>query len=495
MTASDPGSDYSRKWYVLAAVSMGVFLSTIDSSIVNVALPTLVRQFQTNFQTVQWVVLAYLLTLATLLLSTGRLADMIGKKRIYTVGFVVFTIGSLLCGLSPSINLLIIFRILQAIGATMILALGMAIVTEAFPRSERGVALGITGTMVSIGIILGPTLGGLIIDALTWHWIFFVNLPVGIIGTLMVIRFVPSTRPKSIQRFDLPGAVTLFGCLLSISLALTLGQSYGFLDPRIVLLFLASLVFLVIFLYIERHSAHPMIDLGLFRNLMFSISLLTGLVTFFAIAGTLILMPFYLENVLGYNTRQVGLLIAVVPVSMGVIAPLAGHLSDRFGSRIITVIGLGILFLGYGGLSTLNITTGTAGYLLRFVPIGIGMGVFQSPNNSAIMGVAPRDRLGIVSGMLAVNRTLGQTMGIAVLGAVWASFVFSNSGNPIVSNATDAPISAQVAALQSTFIVVVILVLLAFSLGVYALIKERQRLSMTDAVQTKPLNPERSTGK
>lgn len=469
---------------------MGIFLSTIDSSIVNVALPTLVREYRTNFQTVQWVVLAYLLTLATLLLSTGRLADMIGKKSIYTAGFVIFTLGSLLCGFAPNVYLLILFRIFQAIGATMILALGMAIVTEAFPPNERGMALGITGTMVSIGIILGPTLGGLIIDALSWNWIFFVNLPVGIVGTIMVIRFVPSLRPKSVQRFDLPGAFTLFCCLLALSLALTLGQSYGFTNYRILLLFLASLLSLLLFLYIENHASQPMIDLDLFRNLMFSISLLTGLLTFFAMSGTLILMPFYLENVLGYTTRQVGLLMAAVPVSMGIIAPLAGYLSDRFGSRIITVIGLGVLLLGYVGLSTLNALTGTLGYLIRFVPIGIGMGVFQSPNNSAIMGVAPRDRLGVVSGMLAVNRTLGQTTGIAVLGAVWASFVFLNSGGQIVSNATEASVSVQVTALQNTFLIVVLIILFALALGIYALIKHRQQLSLTDALPIKSIHVE-----
>lgn len=487
---SEVNIDYSRKWYIMSAVSMGIFLSTIDSSIVNVALPTLVREYRTNFQTVQWVVLAYLLTLATLLLSTGRLADMIGKKSIYTAGFVIFTLGSLLCGFAPNVYLLILFRIFQAIGATMILALGMAIVTEAFPPNERGMALGITGTMVSIGIILGPTLGGLIIDALSWNWIFFVNLPVGIVGTIMVIRFVPSLRPKSVQRFDLPGAFTLFCCLLALSLALTLGQSYGFTNYRILLLFLASLLSLLLFLYIENHASQPMIDLDLFRNLMFSISLLTGLLTFFAMSGTLILMPFYLENVLGYTTRQVGLLMAAVPVSMGIIAPLAGYLSDRFGSRIITVIGLGVLLLGYVGLSTLNALTGTLGYLIRFVPIGIGMGVFQSPNNSAIMGVAPRDRLGVVSGMLAVNRTLGQTTGIAVLGAVWASFVFLNSGGQIVSNATEASVSVQVTALQNTFLIVVLIILFALALGIYALIKHRQQLSLTDALPIKSIHVE-----
>jgi EmrB/QacA subfamily drug resistance transporter len=429
-----------------------------------------------NFQTVQWVVLAYLLTLATLLLSVGRWADMKGKKRIYSAGFIIFTIGSLLCGVAPNILSLIVFRVIQALGATMILSLGMAIVTEAFPPSERGMALGITGTMVSIGIVIGPTVGGLIIDALSWNWIFFVNLPIGIIGVLMVLRFVPSIHPTGNQRFDIHGAICLFLSLLSFALALTLGQSLGFTDIRIMILFLSFIGFLAAFLFIEYRIDDPMIDLGLFRNRAFSNGLVTGFITFVAIAGTTILMPFYLENVLGYSTRQVGILIAALPISMGLVAPIAGTLSDRFGTRPITLIGLAILSVGYLFLSTLTSTTTTTGFVLRFLPIGIGMGIFQSPNNSAIMGIAPKDRLGTVSGMLAVNRTLGQTTGIAVLGAIWASRVFHYSGSSSLINATDAPVHAQVSGLQDAFYTIVIM--LVSALG-YSLLSLRNILQLS----------------
>jgi len=335
-----PDVDYSRKWYVMAAVSMGIFLATIDGSITNIALPTLVRNFGADFATVQWVVLAYLLTLATLLLGVGRLADMKGKKPLYTLGFIIFTIGSALCGLSPTVYWLIVFRVVQAVGATMILALGMAIVTEAFPPKERGRALGISGSMVSIGIVVGPTLGGLIIEALSWNWIFFVNIPVGIVGTWMVTRFVPSIKPAGKQVFDYLGALTLFIFLLSLSLGLTMGQQIGYSDPRILALLLNSVIFLTAFIVIELRAKQPMIELSLFRNPSFSISLITGFITFISISGTLILMPFYLENVLGYQTREVGLLLAIIPIAMGIAAPISGSLSDRFGTRPISVIGL-----------------------------------------------------------------------------------------------------------------------------------------------------------
>jgi EmrB/QacA subfamily drug resistance transporter len=467
--------DYSQKWVVLLAVGMGVFLSTIDGSIVNISLPTLVSSFGTDFALVQWVVLAYLLTVTTLMLGVGRLADIYGKKPIYTAGFIIFTTGSVLCGLSPSIYTLIGFRVLQAVGASMVMALGMAIVTEAFPPTERGRALGISGTIVSVGIAVGPTLGGLIVQTLSWHWIFFVNLPIGIIGTIMVIRYVPAFRPPGGQRFDYWGALTLCIALLSLLVALTLGQYNGFGDPAV--LFLAGLfvLFLAIFILVELRLEQPMVDLRLFRSSLFSVSLATGLIMFICLAGTLLLMPFYAENVLGYDPQQTGLLMATVPAALGIIAPVSGSLSDRFGSRPITVAGLAVLVAGFLAVSSLDAGTTTLGYVLRFLPVGLGMGIFQSPNNSAIMGAAPRERLGIASGMLAVTRTLGQTTGIATLGALWAGQVFKYVGKVLPGGATAAPVAAQVFALRDTFVIVSVLIVAALLLSVWGLAEERKQ--------------------
>lgn len=475
MTSTPPEVDYSQKWYVLSAVGMGVFLATIDGSIVNISLPTLVTSFQTDFALVQWVVLSYLLTVTTLMLGVGRLADIYGKKPIYTAGFIIFTIGSVLCGLSPAIYTLIGFRVLQAVGASMIMALGMAIVTEAFPKSERGRALGISGTIVSVGIAVGPTLGGLIVQHLSWHWIFFVNLPIGIIGTFMVIRYVPAFKPPGGQRFDYLGALTLCISLLSLLVALTLGQRDGFGDGTVLLLGGVFIVFLVGFIVIELSMEQPMLDLRLFRNSLFSVSLTTGFIIFICLSGTLILMPFYAENVLGYDPQQTGLLMATVPVALGLIAPLSGSLSDRYGSRPITAAGLAVLAVGFLAISSLDAKTTTLGYILRFLPVGLGMGIFQSPNNSAIMGAAPRDRLGIASGMLAVTRTLGQTTGIAVLGALWAGQVFKHAGEVLAGGATVAPIPAQVFALRDTFVIVSVLIFAALLLSIWGLREERKQ--------------------
>ena len=470
--------DYSRKWYVLIAVAMGIFLATIDGSIVNVALPTLSQAFGTTFAAVQWVILAYLLTVATLLLGVGRLADMRGKKPIYLTGFVVFTTGSFLCALSPSVYYLIGFRVLQAVGASMVFALGIAIVTEAFPPTERGKAIGLAGSIVSIGVVIGPTLGGLLIDALSWHWIFLVNVPVGIIGTAMALRFVPDFRASNRQRFDYLGALTLCISLIGFLLALTLGQDTGFGAPLILGLFAIWAVFLVIFLIVELRSASPMVDLSLFGDTLFTSNLTTGFVAFVALSGMFLLLPFYLENMLGFDVRLVGVLLAVVPVALGIMAPISGVLSDRYGPQAIVVTGLLIMLLGFWSASTLTLNTSIFGYVLRMTPVGIGLGVFQSPNNSAIMGAAPRERLGVASGLLSITRTLGQVVGIAILGAIWASRAMIHAGTSLMGDATQLPVLAQAEALHDTFLVMAFLTAIALVVALVNMLQGRQPLNV-----------------
>ena len=466
------GVDYSRKWFVLVAVAMGIFLGTIDGSIVNVALPTLADEFDTSFGVVQWVSLGYLLTQATLTLGFGRLGDMVGKKPIFTAGFAVFTIFSVLAGLAPSIELLIGARILQAVGAAMIFALGFAITTEAFPPTERGKALGINGAMVSLGIIVGPVVGGLLIDAASWRWIFLVNLPIGIIGTMTAIRFVPNTKPRTTQRFDWPGAAVFFVALLSLLAGLTYGQEAGFSDPVVIGAVLVAVVALVAFIRIEQAAAHPMVDLTLFRNRNLSVNLFIGFLQFVSIAGVILILPFYLSDALGFSTREVGLLLASIPITLGVLAPVSGTLSDRLGTRLVTVTGLVVTALGFG-LAAFLYTTDTT--VLQFVAaglvIGAGFGLFQSPNNSAILGSVPQDRLGITSGMLTINRITGQIVGIAVLGTVWATRTTAYAGG---GTAESADASAQALGLRDTLVVVTLISVVGLVAAVLAWRRDRR---------------------
>jgi EmrB/QacA subfamily drug resistance transporter len=464
--------DYSRKWYVMSAIAMGIFLATIDGSIVNVALPTLTTALQTDFATVQWVVLSYLLTITTLQAIVGRLADMYGRKIFYNSGFVVFTVGSLLCGLAPTVGWLIAARILQGVGAALILALGLAIVTDAFPPGERGRALGIAGSIVSIGIVTGPTLGGLIIENLSWHWIFFVNVPIGILGTYLAWRYIPVGRPLGGQQFDLGGAATLCVFLLSLLLGLTTGQRLGFTHPDTLRLFVIAAFFLAVFLILETRHPQPIVEPSLFRNALFRTNLITGFLVFIAL-GTGVLIPFYLENALGYSVQQVGFLLAVLPVTLGITSPISGSLADRFGSRPISVLGLAVTTLGFLTLSTLSTETSAVGFILRYLPVGVGVGLFQSPNNSAIMGSVPRERLGIASGLLAITRSLGQTVGIAVLGALWATMVIRAAGGVVAGGASAATPAAQAAGLQTAVLAAAGLVAAALVIALLAWRRER----------------------
>lgn len=470
----EPAIDYSRKWYVMLAVGVGIFLATLDGSIVNVAMPTLERTLQTSLAIVQWVVLAYLLTVTTLLLSIGRLADIIGKKSIYLTGFMVFTLGSLLCGLSPTVAWLIAARVLQAVGAAMIMALGPAIITEAFPTSQRGQAMGLSGLAVSLGIITGPMLGGLLLRSLSWHWIFLVNVPVGIVATLISLGCVPATKPRGKQRFDYVGAITMFISLLALLLGLTFGQELGFTATPILALLGVWLLFLALFLTAELRSDQPMVDLRLFRNTEFSISLITGFITFVLIAGVMFLTPFYLENVLGYDPLTMGQLLSVLPIALGVMAPMAGWLSDRFGTRSITIIGLCVQVIGYGLFSRIHAQTTMLEFVLYLLPVGLGMGIFQSPNNSAIMGTVPQNQLGIASGFLAITRTLGQTTGIALLSALWASRVDFYTPGALSEGTTSAPIAAQVAGLHDSLLVAVGCITLGLLLSIWGAMRHRR---------------------
>ena len=318
-------------------------------------------------------------------------------------------------------------------------------------------------------------MGGLIINALDWHWIFFVNLPIGIAAVLMALRFVPATRPAGRQRFDFGGAATLFASMLSFLLGLTVGQSLGFTDPRVLALFAGFAAFLAAFVFVEQRAAQPMVDLTMFRNTLFSVSLVTGFVTFVAAAGAFLLLPFYLQNILGYGTQQIGILMSIVPITMGISAPVSGSLSDRFGSRTITVVGMAVLVLAFLSISTLSTDTSGLGVMLRLFPLGLGMGIFQSPNNSAIMGSAPRERLGIASGFMALTRTLGQTTGTALIGAIWAMSVLQLAVAPLPQGATSAPPDIQVAAIHSTFLLVTGVVAIALLLTIWAFREERRR--------------------
>jgi EmrB/QacA subfamily drug resistance transporter len=458
----------TQKWLALAGLGMGVFMATLDASIVNISLPTLVQEFNTTFATIQWVVLSYALVLTSLMLMVARLGDMLDKKRIWMGGLALFTLGSLLCGLSPSVGWLIAFRALQGLGAAMMQALGMAMISEIFPASERGRALGVMGTIVSIGIALGPPLGGVLIGFAGWRWIFLVNVPVGFLTALVVLRSVPPSRPaETRQQFDLPGGVVLMVVLLCYALGMTLGQRLGFDAPLALVLLAAAAAGFVALLAIERRTEHPMIDLNLFRNPLFGLNLLMAFLVFIVLSSHFIL-PFLLEMVQGYQIHVIGLLLMSFPIAMGIIAPVAGILADRFGSRLISIVGLVVIIAGCLWMSTLTVASDPLPFVARMFTLGFGFGLFQTPNSSAIMSAAPRQRMGIASGLLSLSRTLGQSTGVPLMGALFTAQTLAYTGLPAGTDATTAPPAALLAGVTGTFGIGAGIVLLAALLAWWA---------------------------
>ena len=442
---------------------------------VNVVLPTLAAEMGAPFPTVQWVVLAYLLASIALVPIIGRLGDLWGKRQLFLVGYAAFGLGSLLCALAPDVAWLIAFRVVQGAGSAALVALGLAILTDVFPAAERGRAIGLNGAVVSAGIVLGPSLGGLVADLASWRWVFVGGVAVSLVGGSLALRVLPPTDRSPGESFDLAGAAMLFGTLLSLSLALTLGQSRGFGDGLVAGLFAAAAVAGLAFAVIERRAAFPVVDPRLFREPALTVGLLSGLTTFVAIGGVIFLMPFYLGGVLGYPPARIGLLMAVVPLVLVVMAPIAGQLSDRFGPRPVTVVGMLLLVVGYLAVGTLDEHTTPLGYVLRFLPVGLGMGTFQTPNNSAIMGAARRGASGVTGGLLTLTRFLGQVVGTVVLGSLWAARSMAHVGAPMGSDARLLPPAAQVAGLHDVIDVVRILVAAGLVLVVADLLRERRR--------------------
>jgi EmrB/QacA subfamily drug resistance transporter len=439
----------AQRLWVLAGVGLGIFMSTLDVGIINVALPTLVKSLNTSFPMAQWAVLSYSLISSSLVLGATRLGDIHGKKPLYLTGLALFTIGSLLCGLAPGISWLIIFRALQGFGAVFISGLGFAIITEVFPSSERGRAVGIIGSLVSLGVALGPSIGGLLLAFVGWRSIFLVNVPLGLIASFLVLHLVPpSIRSETPQRFDLLGAGLALVTLSSFALGMTQGQQQGFGSAVAIRLLVTAVIALLAFLLLEDRLSQPLLELKLFRNRQLSVSLWCNWLVFMVLAGSLLVSPFFLERVMRYPLVKLGLLLAIPSVVSGFISPISGAWSDRFGFRIIGLIGLIIMIISCLLISTLTARTTDWDYALRYGLFGVGLGIFRSPNDSSVMGSVPRERLGIASGLLSLSRTSGVTVGASILGAVFGTVSVAVAGGV---DASAAPTEAIVAGFRSSF--------------------------------------------
>jgi EmrB/QacA subfamily drug resistance transporter len=414
---------FKRKRAILLAVAVGTFMSALDSSVVNMVLPNISAYFHTSLATIEWTVMSYLLVVSSLLLSFGRLGDMYGHKKIYLVGLIVFTAGSLLCGLSPSVLVLIIFRGIQAVGAGMLMAMGPAIVTDTVSPQERGKALSITAVSVAVALTVGPVLGGALTSAFGWQSIFLINIPIGILGFLLAKQTIPQHRDNErvAQPFDFVGAGVIFLALISILLPLSLVENYGWKDPLILIFIAVGLGLTVGFAWWEKHAKYPLFDITLFRNRLFSMSNISALLNFMAQFTIILLIPFYLQRLRGLSPAQAGLLYLPMPLTTMIIAPISGTLSDRMDSRYISSVGMAIIAAGMGMLSNLKANSPDLFMVVGLIIVGLGIGLFQTPNNSAIMGSVPNSKRGVASGMLATMRNIGMVLGVAISGTIFSS--------------------------------------------------------------------------
>jgi EmrB/QacA subfamily drug resistance transporter len=411
-----------RKWLVLVAVGLGTFMSALDGSVVSTLLPVIQTYFGTSVATVEWVVTIYLLVVSGLLLTFGRLGDLRGNRTVYVWGFGTFVLGSALAALSPSAVQLILSRAVQAVGATMLFANAPAILTRAFPSSERGRALGLGGTITYLGLTTGPFLGGWLANTFSWHAAFFINVPIGIVATWLSLRVIPVDVPTgSRETFDVYGAFTFTAGLIALLVGLNQGHNWGWFSYPTLGLMAASILVLAAFVWIERRTAAPMLDLDLFKDRVFRLAAASPVLNYLCVYSILFLMPFYLIQARGLTSAEAGLLLTTQPLVMATMAPVSGTLSDKIGSRLPTSLGMLILSVGLFLLTRLGMHSPLRDAVAGLAVCGLGVGIFVAPNNSALMGAAPRRRQGIASGVLALGRNVGMVLGIGLTGAVFTT--------------------------------------------------------------------------
>ena len=423
MAEADPQlseSSPSVRW-VLSGLSLSMLLSSLGTSVANVALPTLAQEFATSFQAVQWVVLAYLLAITTLIVSVGRLGDLAGRRRLLLTGICVLTAGSALCGVAPTLGLLIAARVAQGLGAAVMMALTMALVGESVPKAKTGGALGLLGAMSAIGTAVGPSLGGVLIAGFGWRAIFLVNVPLGLAAFLLVHRHLPMDG-RGPQRdrigFDAVGTLLLALTLAAYALAMTMGRGH-FGWPNLALLLVAA-AGLGLFIFTEARATTPLVRLALFHDRELSVSLVMSALVATVMMTTLVVGPFYLSRSLGLNAAQVGLALSAGPLVAALMGVPAGRWTDRFGVSGVTRVGLVGMASGSLLLSLLRGTPGVFGYLGPIAVITAGYALFQTANNTAVMKNLRPDLRGVVSGLLNLSRNLGLITGAAVMGAVFA---------------------------------------------------------------------------
>jgi len=423
---------YVHKWLVLLVVAIGGFMAALNSASLIIILPTLQQDLNTQLINIFWVLLAYTLASAVLLLVVGRLADLIGNKRIYLVGYAVFAAGSMLSALAPNVNVLIAARFVQGVGGAMLTANASAIITHTFPKRQLGQALGVTSMVYAVGTTLGPIVGGLLTETINWRMAFWVNVPIAVVGfwlaSLYLYSEVGTRLPRGDarvrrERFDFLGAVLLALSFSALLYFVSLGPMFGWGSQQMLIVLNVATAASLLFIIWQLVARSPLLDLRLLRHRLFAMANFSASFASMGMIAVLFLLPFYLEDVLHYSLFLSAVLLTPFPMTMLLVSPISGLLSDRFGSRLLATLGMLIAAGSLASLSTLDLQSSYGPIAVRLVVLGLGMGLFQSPNNSAVMSSVPGGRRGVASAVLGTMRNLGQMLGIGIIGAVFVSFM------------------------------------------------------------------------
>ena len=451
-----------HKWWVFGAIALGTFVSVMDQTAINLALPRLATHFDATIPEVQWVTLGYMLTTGSLLLPMGRLSDIVGRKRVYASGFVVFVVGALLAGISTELLGVILFKVLQGVGAAMVQANGMAIVTSTFPASERGKVIGLFLTVVGMGAIAGPVVGGSVVSLLGWRAVFFLGVPLGLASIVAAMVVLEGGRPSDASRsvrgprFDWLGASLWAGGIALFLLVMTNGYRLGWTSPVAMIGSALVVLLLATFVWWELRTRDPMLAPELFRHRLFTLGSSASFLSFLAGSSVFFLMPFYLQQVLGYTPSQTGLIIVPTAIFFGAAGPIAGRLSDRLGWRPFAIAGLVFTAASLLVLSQMGEDPSIFLVMGALVLQGLGMGIFYSPNASAVLSTVDRSRYGVATAFLNMVRNTANVTGVALATTIITVTMSSSGYEPsldAVSGAGEGVKEAFTRGLQTAFLV------------------------------------------
>lgn len=402
--------DNQNKWAILICVVIMTFMACIDGSIVNVALPKISSDLNKPILDTQWIVTSYIMVISSLVLLCGRLGDIKGKCNVFKVGVLIFTIGSFFSGLSKTLPLLVLSRTIQGVGGACAMATGMGIITAIFDKKQRGKAMGISASAVALGVMVGPALGGILVS-IRWDLIFWINVPIGILAFLLSIRYLPKMRTNSKEKIDIRGTIVFAISIVSSTLSITKGEVLGYTDKYVILGFIIAIVSFIVFIYLQKTLESPVLDLKLFKNKLFSLSIVCSALSFLAISCMNIVIPLYLEQALQMSSLQAGLFLIIYPLCLSIVAPLSGSLSDKFNGRLISLIGITLLTVGLFFMARINIESSLVYLGICCVIMGIGNGMFKSANNALVMEKVEKDRLGIAGSVNSLVTNLAMSYG------------------------------------------------------------------------------------